>query len=191
MIELTKSVRLTISFISLDEHYDLLVTDIQSFLNVAQIHHLEILEKVGMDILVQITNALPQATTMKLHSLSLEKARDSETNELIVFPSTQSISRITKIYLETISTIEEISSLLKKYSNMSHLIINSFDNMEVDVFIQNILKKINHESNQRLCSLSFRCSALATDHSMIHTVKRMKIDYTISWIDGYVFLQWK
>ena len=105
---------------------------------------------------MEITNALPQVTTMKLHSLSLDQAKDSETEELIVFPSTESINQITKVYLEKMSAIEEVYSLMKLYPNMSYLKIDSFDNMKIDVFIRNILKKINRESNQYLRLLCFR-----------------------------------
>jgi len=190
-LELTQSIHLSILYISLDEYYQLIIKNINQVLRVTQIHHLEICEKVGLDILVQITNALPQVTTMKLHSLSLDKVKDSETDELIVFPSTRSINQITKVYLETASTIKEIYSLMKKYPNMSHLKINSFDSMKVDMFIRNIRKKINRDRNQRLRSLCFRASAAATDDSMGHIVKKMKIDYTINWIHGYIFLEWK
>jgi hypothetical protein len=163
--------------------------DIKTVLSVTQIHHLEISAKVAIDILVQITNALPKVTTMKLHSLSLTKARDSATDELIVFPSTQSINQITKVYIETVSTIKEIYSLMKNYPIMSYLKIHSFDNIQVNVFIRNILTKINRDSNQHLRSLCFRSPA--SDDSIVHTTKKMKNDYTINWIDGFVFLQWK
>jgi hypothetical protein len=190
-MEFSKSVRLTIPHISLDEYYHLVVTDIETVLSVTQIHHLEISEKVGIDILVQFTNALPKVTTMKLHSLSLDKARDTETEELIVFPSRRSINQIRKIYLETVSNIKEIYSLMKRYRNMSHLQINSFDNIDVDVFMLNILTKINRDSKQHLRSLCFRAPATASDALIVHTVKRMKTDYTINRVDGYIFLQWK
>ncbi len=188
-IEFSKSIRLTIPHISLDEYYHLVVTDIKNVLMVTQIHHLEICEKVGIDVLMQFTNALPQVTTMKLHSLSLDKAIDSETDELIVFPSTTSTNQITKVYIEKIFAIKEVYSLMKRYPNMSYLKINSFDHIDVDVFIRNILKKINRQSNQRLRLLCFR--APASNDSMIHTVKQMKNDYTINWVDGFIFLQWQ
>jgi hypothetical protein len=188
-MEFSKSIRLTIPHISLDEYYHLVVTDIKNVLMVTQIHHLEISAKVGIDILMQFTNALPQVTTMKLHSLSLDKAIDSETDELIVFPSTTSTNQITKVYIEKIFVIKEVYSLMKRYPNMSYLKINSFDDIDVDVFIRNILKKINHQSNQRLRLLCFRTPA--SNDSMIHTVKQMKNDYTINWVDGFIFLQWQ
>jgi hypothetical protein len=164
--------------------------DINSILRVTQIHYLEIsLEKILIDILIQITNSLPQVNTMKIHSLSLDQARDSETEELIIFPSTESINQITKVYLEKMFAIEEVYSLMKMCSNMSYLKIDSFDNMMVDVFIQNILKKIKHDSNQHLRLLCFR--APASDDPMIQTLEKMKNDYTINRVDGYIFLQWK
>jgi phosphopentomutase len=147
-MEFSKSIRLSLSYISPDETYELLITDIKSGLGVTQIHYLEIFgRKTLVDILMQITNSLPQVTTMKTHSLSLNQPRDSKTKELIVFSSTKSINQITKVYLEKMFTIEEIYSLMKLCRHMSHLKIDSFDNMKVDVFIRNVLKKINCQSN--------------------------------------------
>ncbi len=189
-IEFSKSIRLSLSCISLDEHYELLITDIKQVLSVTQIHHLEILEeKLCIDILIQITNSLPHVTTMKLHSLSLDQARDSETDELIVFPSTESINQITKVYLEKMFVIEEVYSLMKLYPYMSYIKINSFDNTNADMFIRNVLNKINHDSNPYLRLLYFR--APASDDPMIQTLEKMNNDYTINRVDGYIFLQWK
>jgi hypothetical protein len=116
---------------------------IENILNVTQIHHLEIShEKILIDILIQITNSLPQVNTMKIHSLSLDQPRDSETEELIIFPSTKSTNQITKVCLEKMFAVEEVYSLMKLYPHMSYLKINSFDNMKVNVFIRNISKKI-------------------------------------------------
>ncbi len=186
-MEFSKSIRLSLSYICLDEYYELLITDIKNVLGVTQIHHLEILEeKFCFDILMQITNSLPQVTTMKIHSLSLDQARDSETDELIVFPSTESFNQIKKVYLEKMFTIEEVYSLMKLCPYMSYLKIDSLDNMKVDVFIRNVLKKINHDSNQHLRLLCFRVPA--SDDPMIQTLEKMKNDYTINWIDGYIFL---
>jgi len=190
-MKFSESIQLAITRIILDEYYHLLVMDIETILRVTQIHHIEISKEVSIDILIQITNALPQVTTMKLHSLSLDKATDPETDELIVFPSTQSINQITKVYLETVSATKEIYSLIKKYPNMSYLKINSFVNVEVDVFIRNILKKINRQFNPSLRLLCFRARATESDVSMVHTVKKMKTDYTINHVDGFTFLQWK
>jgi hypothetical protein len=189
-MEFSKSSRLSLSYIPSSESYQLLIMHIENILNVTQIHHLEILEeKLCIDILMQITNSLPQVTTMKIHSLSLDPARDSETDELIIFPSTKSTNQITKVCLEKMFVVEEVYSLMKLYPNMSYLKINSFDNMKVNVFIRNISKKIERESNQHLRSLCFR--APETDDSMIKALEKMKNDYTINRVDDYIFLQWK
>jgi hypothetical protein len=195
-IELTKSIRLSIRYVSLDEYYELVIRDITTILTATQVYHLEISEKkILIDILMQITNALPQVTTMKLHSLSLDEAEHSETEELMVFPSTISINQITKVYLENISTMNEVYALMKHYPTMSYLKIDSFGDMQVEVFIQNILKKIKRESNQHLRLLCFRSAT--TDDLMIRTLERMKKeqrwlnDYTIKRFENYLCLQWK
>jgi hypothetical protein len=53
--------------------------------------------------------------------------------------------------------------------------------MKVNVFIRNVLKKINHDANPHLRLLCFR--APATADPMIKTIEKMKNDY--------IFLQWK
>jgi len=195
-MEFSKSIRLSLSYIPPDEYYEVLITDIKTILSLTQIHHLEISdEKTLVDILMEITNALPQVTTMKLHSLSLDQATELETDELIVFPSTTSTNQITKVYLEKMSAIEEVYSLMKLYPYMSYLKIDSFDNMKVDVFIRKVLKKINRQSNQYLRSLCFR--APTTADPMIKTLEKMKNDkkliddYAINRVDNYIYLQWK
>jgi hypothetical protein len=189
-MEFSKSGRLSLSYIPSSESYELLIMHIKNILNVTQIHHLEISEeKLCFDILMQITNSLPQVTTMKLHSLSLDQARDSETDELIIFPSTESINHITKVYLEKMFAIEEVYSLMKLCRYMSYLKVDSFDNMKVDVFIRNVLKKINHDANPHLRLLCF--PAPATDDSMIKTLETMKNDYIIKRVGDHIFLQWK
>jgi hypothetical protein len=145
---------------------------IENILNVTQIHHLKISQEIiCIDILIQITNALPHVTTMKTHSLSLDQPRDSETEELIIFPSTESINQITKVYLEKMFASEEVYSLVKLCPYMSCLKLNFFDNMKVDVFIRNVLKKISREFNRYLRLLCFR--APATDDPMIKTLEKM------------------
>jgi phosphopentomutase len=189
-IEFSKSIRLSLSYIPSGESYELLIMDIKQVLRVTQIHHLEISEeKLCFDMLMQIINSLPQVTTMKIHSLSLDQAKDSETDELIVFPSTESINQITKVYLEKMFTIEEVYSLMKLCRYMSYLKINSFDNMNASMFIRNTLKKINRDSNKYLRLLCF--PAPASDDQMIKSLEKMKKDYTINRIDNYLFLQWK
>jgi hypothetical protein len=195
-VELINSIRLSLSYVSNDEYYELIIRDITTILNATPIYHLEISQKqMLIDILIQITNALSQVTTMKLHSLSLDQAEHSETEELLVFPSTISTSQITKVYLENMSTIDEVYVLMKHYPTMSYLKIDSFGDMNMDMFVRNILKKIKRESNQHFRLLCFR--APTTDDSMIKTLEKMKKekkwfnDYTINRFDNYLCLQWK
>jgi hypothetical protein len=195
-IELTKSIQLSIKYISPDEYYELRINDITTALTATQIYHLEISEeRILIDILIKITNALPQVTTMKLHCLSLDQTQHSETDELLVFPSTESINQITKVYLEKMSTIEEVYALMEHYPTMSYLKIDSFGDMKMDVFIRNILKRIKRESNRNLRLLCFY--APTTDDSMIKMLEKMKkdkkllTDYTINRFDSYLCLQWK
>jgi hypothetical protein len=195
-VELTKSIRLCISYISLDEYYELLIKDITTILSVTPVYHLEISEeKVLIDILIQVTNTLPQVTTMKLKSLSLDQAIHSETRELMDFPSTTSTNQITKICLENMSTIEEVYALIEHYPNMSYLKINSFDDMKVNMLVRSILKKVKRDGNEHLRLIC--CRARMVDDLMIETLEKMKKekkllnDYTIIRFDNYLCLQWE
>jgi hypothetical protein len=195
-MEFSKSIRLSLSYIPCDESFELITRDIKTILGVTQIHHLEISHKETLvDILMQIINALPQVTTMKIHSLFLDQVKDSDTEEIIDLPSTTSTNQITKVYLEKMFAIEEVYSLMKLCPYMSYRKIDSFDNMKIDVFIRNIFKKIKRESNQYLRLLCL--NAPANDDPMIKTLEKMKKDkkllndYTINRIDNYIFLQWK
>jgi hypothetical protein len=166
--------------------------DIKNVLSVTKISE----EKIFIDILIQITNSLFQLNTMKIHSLSLDQPTDSETEEFIIFPSTKSTNQITKVYLEKMFAIEEVYSLMKLCPYMSCLKINSFDNMNVVVFVRNILEKIHRDSNQYLRLPCF-CAPAAADDSMIKILEKMKNDekwidnYTIKRVDDHIYLQWK
>jgi hypothetical protein len=195
-MELTESSRLSLSYIPSSESYEFLILYIENILKVTRIYHLEIpKEEILLDMLIRITNALPQVTTMKIHSLLLDQEEHSETEEeLIIFPSTTSTNQITKIYLEKMFHIEEVYSLMKFYSKISYLKVNSFDNMKVNVFIRNIFNKINRESNQYLRLLCV--PAPTTDDSIIKILEKMKNDkklldsYTIKRIGDHILLRW-
>jgi hypothetical protein len=195
-MELTESTRLSLLYIPSDESYEFQIMYIENILDVTRIYHFEIPEEeILLDILIQMINALPQVTTLKLHSLSIDQVTDSETEEPIVFPMTTSTNRITKVYLEKMFIIEEVYSLMKLCSNMSYLKVNSLDNMKVDVFIRNIFNKINCESNQYLRLLCV--PAPTNDDSIIKILETMKnkkksLDsYTIKHVGDHIFLQWK
>jgi hypothetical protein len=189
-MEFSKSIRFFLSYIPPVEFNQLLIPNFSRVLSVTQIRHLEILkEQLFIDVLMGITESLPQVTTIKVHSLSLEQLRDSKTGKLDVFPPIEWINHVTKVYLEKVSAIEEIYSLMNLYPYMSYLKIDSVDNMKMDAFIQHILEKVNLESNQHLRLLCLRAPAI--DDSMVYTAKKVKNDYTINWIDGFMFLHWK
>jgi hypothetical protein len=80
---------------------------INQILSVGKIHHLEIQKKqVSIDILIQITDLLPELDSIKMYSLSL--------NQLSVgsFCSKAKINKITKVYLEEMIDIEGVYLLV-------------------------------------------------------------------------------
>jgi hypothetical protein len=186
-MELSKSIRLSLSYIPPTELNQFLFSDFSRILSITQVRHLEILqEKILIDVLIGITNSysLPQLMTMKLHSLSLGQRRASATDKPIVVSPAESINQITKVYLKKVFAIEEIYSLINMYP---YLEIDSFDNMMMDVFVQDILKKIIRDSNQHLRTLCF--SAATSNNPMIYNLEKMKNDYIINQVHDYIVLE--
>ena len=183
-----KSIRLSLSYIPPIEANQFLFQNFRRVLSITQVRHLEILqEQILIDVLIGITDSylLPQLMTMKLHSLSLGQRRASATDKPIVSPA-NSTNQITKVYLKKVFAIEEIYSLINMYPWMSYLKIDSFDNMTMDVFVQDIVKKISRDANQHLRTLCFR--AATSNNPVIYNLEKMKNDYTINQIHDYIVL---
>ena len=99
----------------------------------------------------------------------------SETKELIIFPPTKAADRITKVYLEMMSHMEEVDSLVKLCPHMSSLKVDSIGDMSVDQFVRKILEKINRDSKYDYLRLLSFCT-LATDDQLIQVLETMKND---------------
>ncbi len=154
--QLSKSNRLTITFIPVYEWENYVIMDINHILTVAHIYHLEIPEeKVFVGRLIQITNSLRELQSLKIHSLSLRRSRDTNTEELLILCSRSSTSKITKVYLEKMIEIGDFYFLLALCPYMKYLIMDCINNMDGESFLRIILKKINHDHDDHLRSLCF------------------------------------
>jgi hypothetical protein len=91
--------------------------------------------------------------------------------------------------------IKEIYFLINFFPSMAYLKVGSINNMDVKLFVENILKKILSEDNSNLHSLCF--SIPTADDQMIKNLKKMinykklLIDYTIKCVFNNIYLQWK
>jgi hypothetical protein len=170
--------------------------NINYILAVAQIYHLEIRKrKVFIDTLIEIINCLPELNSLKIHSLSLYEPSNSYEEEGDTSCSTEGTNKITKVYLEEINDIQDIYFIMAFCPYMAYLKVNLINNMDIESYLRNIFKKINHDCIEHLRLLCFR--VLAADDEMIKKLDKMInsekliFDYTIKRVCDNIYLQWK
>jgi hypothetical protein len=184
------SVQLILRNIQFEERFPLLKSYIDHILTIEQIYHLEISE-VFMNTFIQIINLLPKLDSLKISSLSLKQSKSLFTNETELINQNQ----ITKVNLETINNIEEVYFLLELCPRIVYLKIDFINNIDMELFVRDILIKINTKSNHQLRLLCFSISA--ADDQMIKTLQTMirseklLLDYTIKRILNNIYLEWK
>jgi len=190
---LSKSARLTLTDLPSLECQDLITIYINRALSVAQYYHLEIPnEQIFNGTLRKAVNSLPDLMTLDIFSLSFEESRELCEEEA----SRESKSQITKVCLEMMMEITDIYFLMVLCPKMEYLRVASLNDMDVELFVREILNKINSENNQHLRLLSFVVEG-ANDEliqkldSMIKTEKLI-VDYSIQYVYlDNIFLQWK
>ncbi len=194
--EVSKSARLTLAYIIVDEVDQVISEEIERVLNVEQIYHLEILEeKIFIGTLFQVIDLLPELNTLKIHSLSLNQRRSLCFKDLVILCSTESTSKITKVYLEKMINIKDVYYLMALCPYMTHFKVDFINDMDVKVFLRKIFKKLNHGRNKHLRSLCFRVQATDDEYikkleEVINAKKRL-LDYTIKRVLESVYLEWK
>jgi DNA integrity scanning protein DisA with diadenylate cyclase activity len=166
-------------------------------LNIAQINHLVIQdEQLFNGTLRNAVNSLPDLMTLYISSLSFEESRELCEEEVDVLLSGESTSQITKVCLEMMMEITDIYFLMDVCPKMEYLRVGSLNDMDVGLFVREILHKINSENNQHLRLLSFIVEE-ANDEliqklaKMIDTEK-LVTNYSIQYVyHKNIFLQWK
>jgi hypothetical protein len=154
------------------------------FLPIAPIYHLEFSRsKIFADVLIRIIDLLPNLITLKIDSLPCRK------------PAYLSKNKISKVYLQEMDSMDELDCLLAMCPYINHLEIEHLNNVDVQMVLDHILKKIHHNSHDQLRSL---CLHIPTaDDQMIQTLQKMiddktlLIDYIIKRVGDRVYLQWK
>ncbi|CAF1396824.1 unnamed protein product [Rotaria sp. Silwood1] len=196
--EISNSTRLKITNLPDDDNDDLMmVLDliIRDILSITQIYHLEILEEnISSQILLKTINKFSALDTLKISSLELSESNYSFIeNKYSHFKSKK--NKITKIYLEKMNEIEEIYFLLKLCPHIEYLKIGFVHNMDIELFMKDILKKINNVYNQYLQSLSLHIPT--ANDEMIEKLKEMinrkKLlrNFSIKYVIDNIYLQWK
>ncbi|CAF1320502.1 unnamed protein product [Rotaria sp. Silwood1] len=191
-VEYLTSTQLTIKYVFYYEAANDLFIYIKRILNIVQIYHLDIEQKISIGRLMQIIHLLPDLITLKMNSLTCHRSRINKE-----FPtcSLEHASKIKKVYLETTQAIQEIYFLLNICPHMEFLNIDSIKSMTIELFVRNILNKINKDHHKDLRLLCIYVSK--ADDNMIKSLNKMidneKIlsNYTIHHELDNIYLQWK
>jgi hypothetical protein len=140
---------------------------IRDILSLTQIYHLEICEKISSYILVKIMDKFSALETLKIASLELSESFLKDKN----FHFISKKNKIRKVYLEKVSTIKEVYFLFKVCPRIEYLKVGFMHNINIQLFIKDILKKIKGDNNQYLRSL---CLNIPTgDDAIIEKLKEM------------------
>ena len=122
-------------------------------------------EKVDCVTLIDITYALSELDSLKIHSLALSTTKSLSGKELVRrFMLNE--NKTTKVCLENMIKMEDVYFLIKFCPRMNYLQINSINNMDVKLFVRDILNKINYYCHHYLHSLCF-CIPTADDNMVI------------------------
>ncbi|CAF5018528.1 unnamed protein product [Rotaria sp. Silwood1] len=199
--EIFKSTRFTVTCLPRKEELEILMMNISSILTLTQIYHLEIPERqICSSSLINIINVLSKLDSFKIHSLSLSSTRNSSVEE-IALRNVSIKNKITKVCLEKMIEIEEIYYLMKLCPRMNYLQVDYINNINIELFVQDILQKVQNEHNQYLRSLCFMVPTIENEmvkklEEMIHSQKSflhymIKRHYTINRVVNSIYLEWK
>ncbi|CAF5035896.1 unnamed protein product, partial [Rotaria sp. Silwood1] len=194
-IELSKSTRLTLVDLPDDDHMMVFHLIIRDLLLVTQIYHLEITkETICFNILIKLTYKLSSLDSLKITSLIQSQFEYPSIKDKNFHFVSKKIN-ITKVYLEKMSAIDEIYFLMRLCPRMTHLKVDFINDMDIELFIRNILKKINKDRNQYLRSLCIRKPTASDEiiqklEEMIYQGQLLN-HFTITSVDDNIYLQWK
>jgi len=192
--ELDEATRLTITYLPDGEDLVFLPMNIRDILTTAHIYHLEIShKKTDFSILMDIIHTLPKLQSLKIHSLSLLESRDLFNEEKMVRLVAKK-NKIITVCLEKVTEMKEIYYLMKLCPWMAYLQVDCINTIEVELFVQDILNKINQNSNEYLRLLCIRVPT--ADDKMVEKLKeiinskKLLVEYTIEHLLDHFYLQW-
>ncbi|CAF1002696.1 unnamed protein product [Adineta steineri] len=168
--EISNSTRLKITFLPDDDYlmeFELMICDL---LAVTQIYHLEISkENISSNIVLALIQEFSALQTLRISSLVLYESFIYNKNRR--YKSAK--NEITKVYLEKMSRIEDISFLLQHCPNVEYLKIGFLHKFYIELFFKDILKAIKDDSNRYFRLLCFHIPT--DDNVMIEKLKQMII----------------
>ncbi|CAF3831795.1 unnamed protein product [Rotaria sp. Silwood1] len=195
-IELSKSTRLTVWSVP-DDYYNrgLLKLTISEILTITQIYHLEISEpNICSTELIELIDQLPVLDSLKIFSLKLLESIFAAFYEHKLYLAAKK-NNITKVYLIKMNTIEEIYFLIKLCPRMTYLKVNLINNIDYEVFLKDLLMKINNDDNQylRLLCLYIPTANNEMINKLQNMINRKKLlhRFTIKLEYDNIYLQWK
>ncbi|CAF0840070.1 unnamed protein product [Adineta steineri] len=194
--KLSKSIRLIIDNPYLEKWYRpiFLNQSINHALTVTQIYHLEIRTQLSIIILNEILHMLPEVNSLKISSLCASRVGYLTEEELDFSSFLSTKTQIRKIYLENITTMEEICVLNLICSSINHLQIDCIDYMHANILIRIILSEIRMKPDH---SLRLLCVSVpsANDHMVKELEKLIVIldlvDFMVERVMDNIYLKWK
>ncbi len=162
---------------------------------VAHIFHSEIHEEVSVSALVDVLLYLFSFDSLYISSLLLSNSNELPDEKARLLTHIIENNRITKVYLRKLNDIEEIYFLIKLCPRMIYLKVDGINNMDMELFLKNILKKIKQECNEHFRLFGFRIPT--ADDQVIQkldemiTSEKLILDYTIKRLLESIYLQWK
>ncbi|CAF5059390.1 unnamed protein product [Rotaria sp. Silwood1] len=190
----SKSMRIVLMSFTAEQDFDLLSENIRHVLTVAQIYHLKISNKLFNGALIELLYLLPELDSLQISSISLSHWRYLSVDE-VELDSISKKSRITKVCLDKMFTIEEINFLIEICPHMTYLKVNFINNIDTELFVRFILTEMIRKSNYQLRLLSFHVAA-ASDETIEKLIKmidyeKLLLNYKIQRIFENIYLQWK
>ncbi|CAF1366147.1 unnamed protein product [Rotaria sp. Silwood1] len=196
-VEFSKLTRLTVRSIRFRRCYQEAMVAIRRLSSVAQIYHLVMLkENFLTDALIEIMKLLPDLSTLKIRSLSLDQPTRLSFEESIIFDPTKFTSKITKAYLEKMNDIEQFYFLLELCPHMIYFKMNYLADMDIQHVLRCIITRIHYDRNDHLRLLCFRIPTTDNDdiikklEKMI-IVEKLLLSYRIKRVLDNVYIEWK
>jgi hypothetical protein len=195
-IQRSQSAQLELTFIFSGAEMKFLISCIKLVLKVEDIYHLDIsYRKICIDALIEIIYVLPKLISLKIRSLSFPQSLNLSDKQIERFLLISNNNQITKVYLQKMNHIDEIYFLMQIFPRINSIHFNSINNINVELFIRDILLKINEDSNQYLRLLCLRVPTVDDQmikklEIMIH-LNKLIVDYQIKRVMDHIYLQWK
>ena len=192
-MEFCKSTGLVITY---EDDDQLKIIAIKRALMIAQIYHLELVkEEISIGKLIRIIELLPDLHTLSIDSLSIHQSKPFSAKELRKFSRTKNTTRIGKVCLLQMNSVNDIDFLMALFPAMTNFKIVQMKNMSIEFYLCHILKKINTDGHRSLRSLSFYHPT--ADDQLVKTLENMIVNenlldnYSIKRVLSVICLQWK